>query len=201
VTAARAAIARFAECCARDEAVVAAFLGGSHAAGTADAVSDLDLYVITTERDYPDFFARRAQFMRSWSRPLVLEDVLNFEGLGFDMLVFILHDGIWGELALAHPGNFMQAHGGPYEVLVDKTGLLAGVEFPLLVPSAGERRAQAQRAISWFWKDLLNLHQLLVRGRPVGAAGYLAKLREHCLTLLHAAEEAGRGPDLDCASA
>ena len=29
-------------------------------------------------------------------------------------------------------GNFMQMHGGPYEVFVDRIGLLDGVTFPLL---------------------------------------------------------------------
>lgn len=194
---ARAAIARFADACARDEAVVAAFLGGSHAAGTTDEVSDLDLYVVTTEKGYRDFFARREPFMRSWGEPLVLEDVLDFEGLGFDMLVFILRDGVWGELALAHTGNFKQTHGGPHEVLIDKGNLLAGVEFPLYVASAEERRAQAERSFGWFWIDLLNLNKALVRARRLSAVDYLAKLREHCLTLLRAAEGRDHGLDLD----
>jgi hypothetical protein len=96
-----------------DPAVVAAFLGGSHAAGTADGLSDLDLYLITDEEVYAEFFARRREFMATWGQPVLLEDVLNFEGLGFDMLVFILADGVWGEVALAHTGNFMNSHGGP----------------------------------------------------------------------------------------
>jgi predicted nucleotidyltransferase len=184
----RAAITRFRASCAGDDAVVAAFLGGSHASGSSDEVSDLDLYVVVREDASSEFFARREEFMRSWSDPLVLEDVVDFEGLGFDMLVFILRDGVWGELALAHTGNVMQTHGGPYEVLVDKVGLLAGVVFPLYVPSRDERRAQMERAFGWFWIDLLNLNKLLVRERRVSAAEYLAKLRAHCLSLLQAAE-------------
>ena len=184
----RASISRFRAGCAGDDAVVAAFLGGSHASGSSDDVSDLDLYVVTGQDAYADFFARREQFMRSWGDPLVLEDVVDFEGLGFDMLVFILRDGVWGEVALAHTANFMQTHGGPFEVLVDKIGLLAGVEFPLYVPSREERRAQVERAFAWFWIDLLNLNKLLARERRVSAADYLTKLRAHCLALLQAAE-------------
>ena len=37
---------RFVGACREDTRVVGAFLGGSHAAGTADEYSDLDLYLI-----------------------------------------------------------------------------------------------------------------------------------------------------------
>ena len=48
---------RFVAACQADERVVAAFLGGSYARGTADAYSDLDLYLITTDAMYDDFKA------------------------------------------------------------------------------------------------------------------------------------------------
>ncbi|HEX6383969.1 MAG TPA: nucleotidyltransferase domain-containing protein [Anaerolineae bacterium] len=43
-------IDRFVASCRADERVVAAFLGGSYARGAADEYSDLDLYLITTDR-------------------------------------------------------------------------------------------------------------------------------------------------------
>ena len=46
---------RFVAACQADERVVAAFLGGSYARGTADAYSDLDLCLITTDEAYEDF--------------------------------------------------------------------------------------------------------------------------------------------------
>ena len=49
----RAFIPRFVAACRADERVVAAFLGGSYARGTADAYSDLDLSLITKARDHP----------------------------------------------------------------------------------------------------------------------------------------------------
>ena len=61
-----------------------------------------------------------------------LRDVWNFEGLGFDMTAFTLADGVHGEVAYGTTANFMALHGGPHEVLVDKTGLLEGVVFPRL---------------------------------------------------------------------
>jgi predicted nucleotidyltransferase len=44
---------RFTEICQEDDRVLAAFLGGSYARGATDPYSDLDLYIITTER-HPD---------------------------------------------------------------------------------------------------------------------------------------------------
>ena len=127
-----AAVARFQASCEQDPDVVAAFLGGSYAAGTATEASDIDVYLVTGEDDYGSFFARRRDFMLTWGEPVRLTDVLDFEGLGFDMLDFELADGVRGQLALGHTGNFMALHGGPHEVLVDKTGLLAGITFPRL---------------------------------------------------------------------
>src|SRR6266699_2767360 len=49
---------RFVEACQADERVVAAFLGGSYARGAADAYSDLDFGLITTDEAYEDFSSR-----------------------------------------------------------------------------------------------------------------------------------------------
>ena len=128
---ARSAIAAFEASCERDPLVVAAFLGGSYAAGTETDASDIDVYAVTAEGDYARFYERREQFMRSWGDPLRLTDHPDFEGLGFDLIDFEFADGVWGQLALGHTGNFMALHGGPHRVLVDKPGLLDGVTFPL----------------------------------------------------------------------
>ena len=178
------ALLRFRDACQRDQSVVAAFVGGSVAAHTADEVSDLDLYAVTLEADYAQFFTRRQAFMGSWARPLLLLDTLNFEGLGFDMLHFVLDDGVYGEFALGHTGNFRVMHGGPHQVLVDKIGLLNGVVFEKHVPSSSELRQQAEYALSWFWLEYIQLRKQRQRGRSVAAANVLARLRAHCVTLL-----------------
>ena len=54
---------RFVEACQTDERVAAAFLGGSYGSGAADAFSDLDLYLVTTDGAYDDFFAGREAFL------------------------------------------------------------------------------------------------------------------------------------------
>jgi hypothetical protein len=129
---AQAAIGRFAGACDEHGLVAAAFLGGSYALGTANEDSDIDLYVVTEEVDYPGFFAGRLDFVLSWADAATLQDIPNFEDLGFDMLGFECPDGVWGQVALGHTGNMMALHGGPHDVLVDKRGLLTDVTFPLL---------------------------------------------------------------------
>jgi len=127
----RQAVERFRFACEREPLVAAAFLGGSHAAGTARPDSDIDLYVVAREADYEALWAKRTDFVRSWGEPVSLEDVRNFEGLGFDMVLFELADGVKGELAFGAERNLLSIHGGPYEPLVDRVGLLDGVVFPL----------------------------------------------------------------------
>jgi len=128
----RDAIARFGVAAAAAPLVLAAFLGGSYAAGRETETSDLDVYVIARRADYDLLWARRHSFIASWGEPLSLEDVVDFEGLGFDMVLFAFADGVHGELAFGHTENFLTIHGGPYDVMVDREGLLDGVEFPLL---------------------------------------------------------------------
>jgi hypothetical protein len=127
-----AAIERFRASCAVHELVLAAFLGGSYAAGCARPESDIDLYVVTKLEDYTTFIADRQRFIRSWGNPTELDDIWNFEGLGFDMTAFRMADGVHGEIAYGTTANFLILHGGPHEVLVDKADLLTGVTFPLL---------------------------------------------------------------------
>jgi predicted nucleotidyltransferase len=127
-----AAIARFRAFCEGEPLVLAAFLGGSFAAGRAREDSDVDVYVISAEADYPELWARRLDFVLPMGELERVTDHPNFEGLGFDLVHFELADGVTGEVAYAHTGNFMTMHGGPHEVFVDRTGLLDGVTFPLL---------------------------------------------------------------------
>jgi hypothetical protein len=62
--AAQIVLHRFVAACQTDARIVAAFLGGSAASGMADAYSDLDLGLITTDAAYADFTAQRAAFLR-----------------------------------------------------------------------------------------------------------------------------------------
>lgn len=173
-------IERFTAACRVDRRVVAAFLGGSLAAGTADDLSDLDLYLITSDADYRDFFDERLGFMRLLGDPVFCEDVSEF---GFDMVLFIYAEGPYGELALAPASSFLQIHGGPYKVLIDKTQLLRSLTFPYYFPPDEEKRRTLRHLIYWFWRDLLHCAKYLARGRVWTAAAYLEDLRRKVVKL------------------
>ena len=134
-------MSRFITACQADERVVAAFLGGSSAKGTADAYSDLDLGLITTDETYEHFFAEREAFIRLLGEPVFLED---YQGGGGDFVFFIFPDGTEGALALGRESHFQHIHGVPYRVLLDKKRILAGAVFPdtnRLKPSRSRRYA------------------------------------------------------------
>jgi predicted nucleotidyltransferase len=131
------AVGRFLAACREDPRVVAAFLGGSHASRTADEYSDLDLYLIVDDQHYGTFFAERRAFLGRLGEPVFFEDFSEF---GFDMVVFIFSSGVEGELTLGRASGFDHIHGGPFEVLVDKEGILEGRVFPLHQPSQVEQR-------------------------------------------------------------
>jgi predicted nucleotidyltransferase len=179
----QATLDRFVAACRADARVVAAFLGGSYARGTADAYSDLDLGLITTDAAYVDFFAEREAFIRVLGVPLFLED---WNGSGVDILFFIFPDGVEGELALGRESHFAHIHAGPYRVLLDNGGILANAVFPVPEPTVdpAAQRATIHRQIYWFWHDLSH-HFItpLARGELWGAYGCLEEMRRTCVNL------------------
>lgn len=179
-------IERFSGACAEDERVIAAFVGGSMATGKVDRRSDLDLFAILEADSYDAFFAERREFVRRWVNPVFLED---FNGFGFDMLVFILDSGLEGELSLANEERFLHLQGGPYRVLVDKQGLLEGVEFPWGQPSEEEQIQTLRRHLYWFWRDLSLFMVALDRDQRWTAFGYLESMRRRCVNLARLNED------------
>jgi hypothetical protein len=177
----RTAVARFTAACRDDARVAAAFIGGSYASGTADEHSDLDLYVIVHDAGYDGFFADRIGFLHRMGIPLLAED---FDGFGFDMVVFLLEDGAEGEVGLGRTSAFAHIHGGPYRPLVDKEGILDGIEFPLLRPTSDEQRAAVRRHLAWFWRELSLFAGAAARERAWTALGYLDDARRRAVNLL-----------------
>jgi predicted nucleotidyltransferase len=172
---------RFVAACQADERVVAAFLGGSYARGGVDAYSDLDLYLITTDEAYQDFFGEREAFLRLLGEPVFLED---FNGYGFDMVTFIFADGTEGELALGRESHYKHIHGGPYRVLLDKKRILAGAVFPWYGPAQAEQLETLRQQVYWFWHDLSHhFITALARGQIWSAYGALEDLRLTCVNL------------------
>jgi predicted nucleotidyltransferase len=176
----QATIGRFTAVCRADARIVAAFLGGSYAAGRADEHSDLDLYLVVEDATYDAFFAERRTFMEQLGAPVFLED---FDGFGFDMLLFIFADGSEGELALGRASGFTQIHGGPFQPLIEKRGILAQHVFPLYQAPEAEQRATLRRAVYRFWHDLWKWSKVLARGQLWSAAGKLEELRCTCMRL------------------
>jgi predicted nucleotidyltransferase len=186
-----AVLQRFVAACEQDLRIVAAFLGGSFASGQADTYSDLDMYLVTTQAAYAEFFAQRAAFMRRLGEPVFLED---FNTFGFDMLIFTFADGVEGELALAPEDNFANIHGGPYQVLVDKTGVLAGIEFPLLAPTEAQQRETLRHTIYWFWEDVSHFTTAMFRQQWWLAYSYLEQTRHKVVNLAHLRHDFTREP-------
>jgi predicted nucleotidyltransferase len=169
---------RFVAACQADERVVAATLYGSYARGAADAYSDLDLGLITTDEAYEDFVAGREAFIRLLGEPLLVED--------FDLpnvVFFIFPDGSEVELALGRESQFNHNHGGPYRVLLDKKNLLAGAVFPRYQPAQAEQIETLRRLVYWFWHDLSHFIAAMGRGQLWWAYGQLEELRRYCVNL------------------
>jgi len=160
--------------CQADPRIVAAFVGGSLAIDTTDEYSDLDLYLITADEKYTSFFTERSTIIHQLGKPVFMED---FNGFGFDMVLFIFDNGIKGELALAKASNFLHIHSGPYRVLVDKIGLLKEVTFPIDRVPEEEQRSTLEKLIKSFWRHLFLLTGALGRCRLLTAAGYLEGIR------------------------
>lgn len=162
-----------------DERIAALFLGGSHAAGTADKYSDLDLTLVTTDDGWAGVEAERAEIMRSVGNPLFLEEHTDF---GFLLLLFIYEDGVRGELSLAPARDLADVLGGPNIALFDPDDLLGEhVDRGL---DAKTRHDLVRRMLVWFWYDRGLLDVFLARGKLWTAHFYLERCRERCLDLI-----------------
>jgi predicted nucleotidyltransferase len=174
----QAFINRFVAACQADDRVVAAFLGGSYARGAADAYSDLDLTLITTDAAYEEFLAGREDFIRRLGELVFLED---FDLR--DILFFILSDDTEGELWFGSESRLQHIRCEPYEVLLDKQGILAGTVFPEQEPAQAEQIETLRRLITWFWHDLSHFITAMARGQLWWAHGQLEALRRYCVNL------------------
>ena len=177
-------IGRFAAACEVDTRIAAAFVGGSRGAGTADEHADTDLYLILRDEAYDDFFAVRRDFMRRLGDPALLED---FNGFGFDMLLFIYADGVEGELVLGRASSFDHIPSGAFRTLLDRDSILPGQPFPPIKQLGAEEQHEHVRwMVYWFWRDLSQLSRCMARGRLWSAYAHLEMARHTGLGLLRA---------------
>ncbi len=174
----RAFVNRFVQACRADDRIIAAFLGGSNAKGTADAYSDIDLCLITTEEAYEDFFARREAFLHLLGELVFLEDF----GIP-DIAFFIFSDDTEGELYFGSESHLDHIHSGPFRTLLDKKNILAGAVFPAFEPPPSEQAEKLRREIYWFWHELSHFITAMGRGQLWWAHGQLEVLRSICVNL------------------
>ena len=92
-----------------DSRVLAAFLGGSLASGTADAYSDIDIYFVIDPSAYDGFHSEVDSLLKSFG-PLVFFD--QHHDFGFDLVLFIFKDGVKGELGLGTIRKLKDMHRG-----------------------------------------------------------------------------------------
>jgi predicted nucleotidyltransferase len=172
---------RFIAACHADDRVVAAFIGGSYARGKNDAYSDLDFGLIITDETYEYFLEDREAFIRLLGEPVFLED---YYGDGADFVFSIFSDGTEVELALGRESHFNHIHVGPYKVLLDKKGILAGAVFVWNHPNEAEQIETLRGMINWFWHDLSH-HFItpMARGQLWSAYGALEDMRLTCVNM------------------
>jgi hypothetical protein len=188
-----AVVASFTAACRADERVVAAFLGGSHATGTADEHSDVDLYAIVADAAYDGFVADSPAFVRRLGEPISCEPWRSRHGL--DFVFFVLADGIEGELGLARESGFADVHGGAHRVLVDRKGLLDGFVFAPHRPDAATQLETLRGQVEWFWHDLSHFVKAIARDQPWWAYGALEGLRRTCVQLARLRHDFGADPE------
>ena len=152
------AMNRFITACQVDERVVAAFLGGSNAKGMADAYSDLDLFLITSDAAYEDFLAGKATFIRLLGEPPFLEDFGRPHAW-----YYIFSDGTEGELWIGRESHFNHIHVGTYRVLLDKKDILPDAVFPHHEADQTEQIETLRQQVTWFWHELS--HFITAMGR------------------------------------
>lgn len=170
---------RFIAACQADERIVAAFLGGSYAEDKADKYSDLDLFFITTDQAYETFLAERESFIRLLGKPLFLEDFGRSHGY-----FVIFSNGADCEIWFGRESKFHDIHGGPYRVLLDKKGMLAGEVFPIHVADPAEQIEILRRQLDWFWHELSHFIKAMGRRQLWFAYGQLEVLRQICVNLV-----------------
>ena len=175
----QAAVDRFVAACRADERVLGAILGGSYAAGKADAYSDIDLGVITTDEAYGEFSSEYAAFIRLLGEPVFLETFGSNNAV-----FFIFPDDKEGELMIGRESHFKHIHIDPHRVLLDKKGILAGVVFTGRESTHDEQIETLRSQITWFWHDVSHFITGMSRGHLWWAHGQLEDLRRYCINLV-----------------
>lgn len=172
-------LARFVEGCSADDRIVAAFLGGSHARGTADAYSDLDLCLIATDEAHAAVVADREAIVRRLGEPLFLEHFGSE-----DHVFFILADGTEGELYLGREGALDAIEEPTFRVLLDERGILGRAAFAGPVVDPAEQMEALRADLTGFWHETAHLVTALGRDQAWWAIAQLEAMRAMCVNVV-----------------
>jgi predicted nucleotidyltransferase len=182
----RVVVERFVTACQEDELVTAALLVGSFAKGTADAHSDLDLYLVTTDEAYEAFVAEREAFIRLLGEPLFVE---NFDLTNVVFLIF--SDGAEVELNIGRESEIDHIFNEPYAVLLDKKGILTGEIHSAQEVDTAAQTEKLRRLVYGFWHDLSHFIAAMGRGSLWWGYGQLEALRRDCVDLARLQQDFG----------
>ena len=159
-----------------DDRIRAVLLYGSHATGSADAFSDLDIGLVVADDAYDDVLARPGDLAWAIGEPLLLEDFGDPANLHV-----ILHDGVDLELIIGRASELTLEL--PYRVLLDKDGVEEQALDRRPPPNADVDSERVRQLVHWFWHDVDHVITALGRGHLLWAHGQLEELRGACLGL------------------
>lgn len=169
---------RFITACQTDERIVAAFLGGSYANQKADRFSDLDLFFVTLDDAYENFLVERENFIRLLGDPLFLDDF----GLPHGYCI-IFSNTTECDIWFGRERNFQDIYYGPYKVLLDKKGVLAGKNFSSRAANQAKQIELLRQQVDWFWHELSHFIKAMGRRQLWFAYGQLEAMRQICVIL------------------
>lgn len=168
-----------------DPRFLAVAIGGSFARGEADALSDVDIYLILDEQLSAQFDA-----LTSWLAPLIGEVLLSWDRgrkEGFGHLFQVLYADLTKcDYNLLTPSmlesHYLWQH---RRIVLDKTGLLQRfLEEQQQSRPRIDIEKESQEISTSFWLECIKAHTSLQRGQLWNAIFYLNNMREDLCLLI-----------------
>jgi hypothetical protein len=182
-------IERATEVAQSDERILAAWLAGSFATGTADAYSDIDLHCAISDDSAPWFRDHWADLARQIS-PVVLASPLPGLIGGYAITPGWLHF----DIVMHQAGHFDSARAGALRPLFDRTGTLLPAETVAGPDPHGEPYFPAE-VVDFYFYLLGNLVVVLGRGETILASNGSVMRRDVGLVPLMLAENGVKKSD------
>jgi predicted nucleotidyltransferase len=167
---------RIAAIARADDRIRAVLLYGSHATGSADGFSDIDIGLVVADDAYDEVLARPGELAGTIGDPLLVEDFGEPANLHV-----ILADGVDLELIVGRASELTLER--PYRVLLDKDGLEEAARDRRPPPPPDIDTERVRQLVHWFWHDVGHVITALGRGHLLWAHGQLEELRGVCIGL------------------